>query len=127
MRPRAAPGVQPRDRCPVGPLDQLRRAPEVAAEGRELGAQARAQPGDGTEAVSAVLADCRYEPRADAAGITPANCPFHNLATEYTDLVCGMNINLLDGVLESGPATDPCARLDPAEGRCCVVLERQQQ
>ncbi len=92
-----------------------------------MGAQARAQPGDGTEAVSAVLADCGYEPRADAAGITLANCPFHNLATEYTDLVCGMNINLLDGVLESGPATDLCARLDPAEGRCCVVLERQQQ
>ena len=60
MRPRAAPGVQPRDRYPVGPLDQLRRVPEVAAEGRELGAQARAQPGDGTEAVSAVLADCGY-------------------------------------------------------------------
>ncbi len=38
-----------------------------------------------------------------------------------------MNINLLDGVLESGPATDLCARLDPAEGRCCVVLGRQQQ
>jgi len=98
-----------------------------AAKGRELGAQARAQRGDGTEAVSAVLADCGYEPRADAAGITLANCPFHDLATEYTDLVCGMNINLLDGVLESGPATDPCARLDPVEGRCCVVLERQQQ
>jgi len=92
-----------------------------------LGAQARAQPGGGTEAVSAVLVDCGYEPRTDAAGIMLTNCPFHNLATEYTDLVCGMNINLLDGLLQSGPDTDLCARLDPAGGRCCVVLERQQQ
>ena len=98
----------------------------ATAEGRELGAHARARPGDGTEAVSAVLTDCGYEPRTDEAGMTLTNCPFHNLAAEYTDLVCGMNINLLSGVLESGPDTGLCARLDPAEGRCCVVLEHQQ-
>ncbi|MEO9222485.1 MAG: hypothetical protein ABI251_12075 [Mycobacteriaceae bacterium] len=86
----------------------------------------RADAGSGTEAVCAVLSDCGYEPRSDEAGITLANCPFHHLATKYTDLVCGVNIDLLSGLLESGPDTNLCARLDPAEGRCCVVLEHQQ-
>ena len=106
------------------PVDTALREAATAA-GHELGARACVCAGDGsgTEAVSAVLTDCGYEPRSDEAGITLTNCPFHNLATEYTDLVCGMNLNLLDGLLESGPNTNLCARLDPAEGRCCVVLE----
>lgn len=73
-------------------------------------------------AVQEVLADSGYEPRASADGVVLANCPFHALAQEHTSLVCGMNHDLLNGLVEELPAARLCARLDPAEGRCCVVL-----
>ena len=68
-----------------------------------------------------VLTESGYEPRADAAGLTLANCPFHSLAREYTDLVCGMNLALIDGLLESGGGGLE-ATLDPSPDRCCVRI-----
>ncbi|MDI2129149.1 helix-turn-helix domain-containing protein [Yinghuangia seranimata] len=51
------------------------------------------------------------------------NCPFHRLAAQFPPLVCGMNLALLDGVLEGAGATGWRARMDAAAGRCCVALE----
>jgi predicted ArsR family transcriptional regulator len=73
-----------------------------------------------------------YETRADPAGLTLANCPFHALAAEHRDVVCAMNLAIMKGLLgRLGPlglaaVPDP-AVLDPAapnppEGRCCVRL-----
>lgn len=98
--------------------------------GRSLGAQARKAGRDQgrspparrglTAAVGGVLADLGYEPKADRRGLSLANCPFHSLARDYTGLVCGMNLALIDGVL-SGLETDRLhAVLDPAPERCCV-------
>jgi len=56
--------------------------------------------------------------------ITLANCPFHALAEDYTELVCGMNLDLLHGLVEGLESAELEARLEPAPGRCCVVLER---
>lgn len=75
-----------------------------------------------TQAVSDVLTDSGYEPHGDASGLTLGNCPFHRLAQEYTSLVCGMNEDLIQGLLEALPGTKLRARLDPAPGRCCVTL-----
>jgi len=55
--------------------------------------------------------------------VTLTNCPFHVLAREHTDLVCGMNLRLLDGLLEGAGAAELTARLQPTPGRCCVRLE----
>ncbi len=110
------------------PVAEALRDAAIAA-GRELGGQARARTGrrtgrsSATGAVSEVLAGCGYEPRDDDGTITLANCPFHDLAADYPDLVCGMNIDLVGGVLECATEAKLRARLDPAEGRCCVVLE----
>ena len=71
-----------------------------------------------------VLSDCGYEPRTDASGVTLANCPFHALAQDYTDLVCGMNLDLMDGLLDALGRANLEARLDPEPGRCCVSLSR---
>ena len=68
-----------------------------------------------------VLTESGYEPRADPAGLTLANCPFHSLAREYTDLVCGMNLALIEGLLESGGGGLEAA-LDPSPDRCCVRI-----
>ena len=69
-----------------------------------------------------VLEELGYEPHLDDTGIRLANCPFHALATEYTDLVCGMNLALIEGVVEALelPAAKPV--LAPAPGMCCVCV-----
>jgi predicted ArsR family transcriptional regulator len=71
------------------------------------------------------LAADGYQPRRDGDGITLANCPFHALAREATELVCGMNRAYLEGVLRGIGETGLAARLDPAPGRCCVRLQRR--
>ena len=93
--------------------------------GRELGRAARADDGGaaGRDVVLRVLEEQGFEPRADDAVVTLANCPFHVLAAEHTELVCGMNLQLLGGVLEGAGASEFAARLQPTPGRCCVRLE----
>jgi len=75
-------------------------------------------------AISDALAGCGYEPRPHDGGITLANCPFHNLAHQFTDLICGMNLDLIDGLIDQLGNVNLRAQLDPAPGRCCVTLER---
>ena len=69
-----------------------------------------------------VLTRSGYEPKQGPAGcIHLANCPFHDLLARHIDLVCAMNLHLLRGLIaELG--TRAQARLDPAEGRCCVTI-----
>ncbi|MCP3804117.1 hypothetical protein NLX83_33080 [Allokutzneria sp. A3M-2-11 16] len=50
------------------------------------------------------------------------NCPFHSLAKRHTEMVCGMNLHLLNGLLEGLAATGFTARLEPTPGHCCVRL-----
>jgi predicted ArsR family transcriptional regulator len=88
--------------------------------GSELAANAGA---GGRDAALRVLEEHGFEPRADEGGIALANCPFHVLAREHTELVCGMNLKLLEGVVDGLPDAGLVARLRPEPGRCCVRLE----
>lgn len=89
---------------------------------------ASAQTGDTSSAedeferVTGVLAAHGYEPERRADVITLENCPFHALAEQHRDLVCGMNLDVVDGVLEGSAATHLRAQLDPVPGRCCVTV-----
>ncbi|HZM40045.1 MAG TPA: helix-turn-helix domain-containing protein [Acidimicrobiales bacterium] len=111
------------------PVEQCLHAAAQAA-GRTIGAEAHAAVDDvppGEEpraAVVDVLARHGYEPEEDEAGeIALANCPFHRLAEEHRTLVCGMNLDFLDGLLDGmGPDDRLAARLDPAPGYCCVRI-----
>jgi predicted ArsR family transcriptional regulator len=85
------------------------------------GGEARAA-GDEFERVSTVLKAHGYEPERHADVITLENCPFHALAEQHRALVCGMNLDVIDGVLEGTAATHLQARLDPLPGRCCVTV-----
>ena len=87
--------------------------------GQELGANAPS----GRDAVLEVLEEHGFEPRLQGDGIALANCPFHTLAWEHTELVCGMNLRLLEGVLDGVADSGLCASLRPAPGMCCVRLE----
>jgi predicted ArsR family transcriptional regulator len=76
-------------------------------------------------AVADVLDAKGYEASVDRDGITLGNCPFHALATEHTELVCGMNLSLLTGLVSEIALAGNRrleAVLDPAPGRCCVRL-----
>src|SRR5262245_7867907 len=112
-----------------------RRAREA---GRHLGDGARADSGADAstpQAVVDLLEAQGFEPRAESGVLVLGNCPFHALAEQHTALVCGMNLHLLDGLVDGmadGMADEPGgedsvaslrARLDPAPGRCCVVLD----
>jgi predicted ArsR family transcriptional regulator len=70
----------------------------------------------------AVLTSQGYEPERDGAHIRLRNCPFHRLAEQFPPLVCGMNLALLEGLVDELGA-DCRPRLDPGPGRCCVVLD----
>lgn len=94
-----------------------------AAGDAALGEPAQAGDGDVVDRVCGVLAEHGYAPRVVGREIHLANCPFHALVHEHGALVCGMNLALLDGVVDGLAAPALRARLDPAEGRCCVVLD----
>ncbi|TQM84948.1 putative ArsR family transcriptional regulator [Saccharothrix saharensis] len=96
--------------------------------GRNLGETARADAPadqDGGPAVVEALESFGFEPRATGPGtsIVLGNCPFHTLARQHTELVCGMNLCLLDGLLDGLAATDLTARLAPSAGHCCVRFD----
>lgn len=97
--------------------------------GRALGPEVRAKAGARVSragilrALGDVLAEHGYEPRVAGKAITLANCPFHSLAQNHTELVCGMNLDLMNGLLEDLSPGDLHARLTPTPGRCCVTIE----
>jgi predicted ArsR family transcriptional regulator len=101
----------------------------VASEwGGRVGEAARTNAGSrpGRErlldATCEALRDCGYEPLRDGRTVVLANCPFDTLARDHTQLICGMNLAILNAVTEAVPESRLAARLDPAPDRCCVVL-----
>jgi predicted ArsR family transcriptional regulator len=64
-----------------------------------------------------------YEPTVVGSEVLLGNCPFRAVADLQPDLVCTMNLDLIEGLLEAIGDPSVSARLDPAEGRCCVTLE----
>jgi predicted ArsR family transcriptional regulator len=108
--------------------DCLRAAARSAGE--QIGEEAAAAVANAKgaaqrrQAVVAVLASHGYEPKVDAAReVALGNCPFHRLAEEHRDLVCGMNLDFLEGLLAGMGENDRLtARLAPALGYCCVRI-----
>jgi predicted ArsR family transcriptional regulator len=117
---------------PARDYESLARLLAAAVEEGEQAKAERAAHTAGTSAgrtaqgrtPSDVLAERGYRPFATDGEIRLANCPFHQLAQEHRELVCGMNRALIQGILEGLRATDFTASLDPRPGQCCVALLR---
>nr|CRL76656.1 putative transcriptional regulator [Mycolicibacterium komanii] len=120
--------VPPRDylllaRLLVASIEQdaagaVRSALNTAA--RETGRQAAVDAGGD---VVTALRDCGYLPQADADGcVTLRNCPFHSVAKDHLEVVCGLNLQLVEGVLDGSARPGAHAELSPRQGRCCVLV-----
>jgi predicted ArsR family transcriptional regulator len=94
-------------------------ATAAEAEGRRIAASGGGEGSD-LERTTDVLAGHGYEPRTSDGEICLANCPFDSLAREHTELVCGMNLSLVTGLLDELGCHSLEAVLDPEPGLCCV-------
>ncbi|MFC5746656.1 helix-turn-helix transcriptional regulator [Actinomadura rugatobispora] len=131
---RRAPGeravsLPPRDyRTAAGLLAQAAETAGLDAELREAARrrgrrlqEEGAGPCRGLEEVAALLEGRGYEPRMEDGVLRMRNCPFHALSEEFPPLVCGMNLALLEGLLEGSQGVR--VRIDAGPGRCCTVAE----
>ena len=103
-------------------------AAAARAQGRRLGDAARDHLGRrrtsaaAVDAALEVLEDAGYEPRRVGDEVVMANCPFHALVDDHRTLVCGMNLDLLGGMVDELPECALRARLEPSDHACCVRL-----
>jgi len=95
-----------------------------AAAGRAARRQAPHAPAG--DLVTGALSAQGYQPYQEGAEVRLRNCPFHVLASRYPPLICGMNLALVEGLLEGAAVTSLQAQLDPRPEECCVVLQDRQ-
>jgi predicted ArsR family transcriptional regulator len=93
--------------------------------GQTLGAEAQQRAGGDTaaqlQAAQDLLAAQGFEPAMmDDGTIRLRNCPFHALAECHRGLICGMNLSLMQGVVDGLRVGGIQAVLDPQPGMCCV-------
>jgi predicted ArsR family transcriptional regulator len=104
----------------------------VGQAARRAGQRAGEQASGGTAGtgplaeLAGALEPLGYEPRPAPGGdgqeaMVLANCPYHALAQEHTQLVCGLNRHFVQGVADGLGRREVQACLEPEEGRCCVV------
>jgi predicted ArsR family transcriptional regulator len=112
----------------AGVVDMIGGEQELQRAARSRGAAAgrsalRNAAGAGHhDRLTGVLSEQGYQPYPVGPDIRLRNCPFHALADRYPPLICGMNLALLEGLLEGAAVTGVSARLDPRPDECCVVM-----
>ena len=103
------------------PVDRLAR--EVARRhGESRGAAADAEAS--LDGLADVLEGCGYEPVPEDSGLALDNCPFDRMAKEHTELVCGLNLEYVDGIATGLGCQGLEVDLAPSPGRCCVRVSR---
>jgi predicted ArsR family transcriptional regulator len=99
--------------------------PVLRAAARQYGADLGArEPGSGAEGAVAALRAHGFEPwQGDDGVIRLRNCPFRQLSADHRDLICSMNLALIDGLVAGlGPDAELRPALQPEPGHCCVII-----
>ena len=110
------------------PTGTVRNAVGEAAEqaGRDAAVTARSTQSaneDPTTILTHALRSRGYQPSVGAnCEIELRNCPFHRIAQAHQDIVCGLNLRLIQGLVEESGGDRSQATLAPLPGRCCVVI-----
>ena len=105
------------DAVAESPADSLATARRLAAQrGRATGA------GLPKAGLLTGLVELGFDPEQHRDAIRLRNCPFHALAQRQTELVCGLNHEFMQGLVEGIRAERVEARLAPRAGACCVEL-----
>lgn len=72
--------------------------------------------------IADALADHEFEPVIADDVVRLRNCPFDHLAKDHTQLVCGVNQNYIQGVVDGLGCRCAHASLEPEAGYCCVTI-----
>jgi predicted ArsR family transcriptional regulator len=75
----------------------------------------------GRSGLDTALEEAGYVPVSDDNEIRFLNCPFHALAETDREITCGMNLELVKGIIE-GAGQSASAHLEPEPGFCCVRI-----
>lgn len=98
-------------------LDTAREAGEGAARRHRRGRSAGAR----RQAFADMLASFGYAPAAADGELSLANCPYEPLSARDRDLVCSMNLALVEGAATgAGLGGLDCSLRSPTDGGCCV-------
>lgn len=68
-----------------------------------------------------------FEPRLQSGEIALRNCPFHDLARDAPEVVCGMNQGFITGIVRGLGNQDLQVLLDPQPGYCCVRVAKPKK
>jgi predicted ArsR family transcriptional regulator len=94
--------------------------------GASLGERHRAEraQGDGPRlALEGALSEHGFEPWHDDHGtVRMRNCPFRRLAEMQPEVVCHMNLSLIEGLVAGLGADSLNPVHDPGPGHCCVAI-----
>jgi predicted ArsR family transcriptional regulator len=102
---------------------ELGSAFERDAGERGAGERHAAGPEAGERDVKGVLTQQGYEPCGGADDVIRLrNCPFHQLTEQHREVVCGMNLALVEGLVDGLGAGGLRPVLDPQPGHCCVAI-----
>ena len=92
---------------------------DAGMRARDAGSGQESDP----ETVVAALGAYGYEPwRGEDDAIRLRNCPFHQLVAQHRDVVCGMNLALIEGLVAGLSVSGLRPVLDPRPGCCCVAI-----
>lgn len=77
--------------------------------------------------IIAALRSCGYLPHVDDDDrVSLRNCPFHMVARDHRDVVCGLNLRLVEGIIAGCDHPQAHAELTPHPDRCCVVVHGER-
>lgn len=76
--------------------------------------------------MAAVLEGYGFEPARHDDDVWLRNCPFDAVTTMHPEVVCGMNLAVVDGLISGLRTKAIQARLAPGPERCCVVITRAE-
>ena len=113
-------------------MSALRKSARAHGQGigRDLASTA-AKPGAGKDAgetppmrvAARALGVCGFEPSLAREGqLVLRNCPFAAIREGCREVVCGMNLALIEGLLDGLGVEGVTAKLEPQPDTCCVAL-----